>query len=176
MCSLSLHPSAANTASGTTSATPWRIAVQKLVDAVYENPVLRASIGLRGTVTFESHTNLGTVDGSLSVPLEPAPISGSSAGEAALAPPAAVRKRRRVAKGKGKGNRADQFCIYRSFLRSSKRAFVVEMIQRNVLPRQFGSESSRQKREAFVFAGCVCRQTGGFRSAVTRLLPGACRC
>ncbi|KAK4119370.1 hypothetical protein N657DRAFT_557289, partial [Parathielavia appendiculata] len=82
-------------------------AVQKLVDAVYENPVLRASIGLRGTVTFESHTNLGTVDGSLSVPPEPAPISGSSAGEAALAPPAAVRKRRRVAKGKGKGNRAD---------------------------------------------------------------------
>ncbi|KAK4119690.1 hypothetical protein N657DRAFT_666476 [Parathielavia appendiculata] len=89
-------------------------AVQKLVDAVYENPVLRASIGLRGTVTFESHTNLGTVDGSLSVPPEPAPISGSSAGEAALAPPAAVRKRRRVAKGKGKGNRADQFCIYRT--------------------------------------------------------------
>ncbi|KAL2129652.1 hypothetical protein VTI74DRAFT_7486 [Chaetomium olivicolor] len=89
-------------------------AVQKLVDAVYENPVLRASIGLRGTVTFESHTNLGTIDGSLSEPPERAPLSGSSAGEAALAPSAAVRKPRRGAKGKGKGNRADQFCIYRT--------------------------------------------------------------
>ncbi|KAK4095957.1 hypothetical protein N658DRAFT_502103 [Parathielavia hyrcaniae] len=89
-------------------------AVQKLVDAVYENPVLRASVGLRGTVTFESHTNLGTIDGSLSEPSESAPLSGASATEAALAPPAAVRKRRRLAKGKGKGSRADQFCIYRT--------------------------------------------------------------
>ena len=89
-------------------------AVQKLVDAVYENPVLRASVGLRGTVTFESHTNLGTIDSSLSEPSKSAPPSGASAGEAALAPPAADRKRRHVAKGKGKGNRADQFCIYRT--------------------------------------------------------------
>ncbi|KAK4243623.1 hypothetical protein C7999DRAFT_36041 [Corynascus novoguineensis] len=88
-------------------------AVQKLVDAVYENPVLRANVGLRGTVTFESHTNLGTINGSLSEPSESAPLSGGSAGEAALAPPAVDRKRRRVATGKGKGNRADQFCIYR---------------------------------------------------------------
>ena len=92
-------------------------AVQKLVDAVYENPVLRASVGLRGTVTFESYTNLGTIDSSLSEPSEFAPPSGASAEEAALAPPAADRKRRHVAKGngkgKGKGNRADQFCIYR---------------------------------------------------------------
>lgn len=89
-------------------------AVQKLVDAVYENPVLQASVGLRGTVTFESHTNLGTIDSSLSEPSGFAPPSGASAGEAALAPPAADRKRRHVAKGKGKGNRADQFCIYRT--------------------------------------------------------------
>ncbi|KAL2015081.1 hypothetical protein VTK56DRAFT_6331 [Thermocarpiscus australiensis] len=89
-------------------------AVQKLVDAVYENPVLRANVGLRGTVTFESHTNLGTIDGSLSEPSESAPLSGGSAGEVALALPAADRKRRLVAKGKGKGNRADQFCIYRT--------------------------------------------------------------
>ncbi|KAL2256136.1 hypothetical protein VTK26DRAFT_2138 [Humicola hyalothermophila] len=91
-------------------------AVQMLVNAVYENPVLRASVGLRGTVTFESHTNLGTIDGSLSEPSHSATPSGASAGEAALAPPAAGRKRRHVAKGKGKGkgNRADQFCIYRT--------------------------------------------------------------
>ncbi|AEO59462.1 hypothetical protein MYCTH_2111646 [Thermothelomyces thermophilus ATCC 42464] len=81
--------------------------VQKLVDAVYDNPVLRASVGLRRTVTFESHTNLGTIDGNLSEPSESVPLSGGSAGEAALAPPAAVRKRHHVAKGKSKGNRAD---------------------------------------------------------------------
>jgi hypothetical protein len=59
-------------------------------------------------------TNLGTIDGSLSEPSESAHLSGVSAREGALAPPAAVRKRRRVTKGKGKGNRADQFCIYRT--------------------------------------------------------------
>ncbi|EAQ89477.1 hypothetical protein CHGG_06096 [Chaetomium globosum CBS 148.51] len=89
-------------------------AVQKLVDAVYESPVLRASVGLRRTITFESHTNLGTpADGSpsLSGPSEPAPLSGGSAGEAALAPRGPARKRRRIVKGKG--NLADQFCTYR---------------------------------------------------------------
>ncbi|KAL2193978.1 hypothetical protein P885DRAFT_71775 [Corynascus similis CBS 632.67] len=89
-------------------------AVQKLVDAVYENPVLRASVGLRGTVTFESHTNLGTIDGGPSEPLERTHLSGGSVGEAALAPSAAVRNPRLVMKGKGKGNRADQFYIYRT--------------------------------------------------------------
>ncbi|KAH8747059.1 hypothetical protein F5883DRAFT_355952, partial [Diaporthe sp. PMI_573] len=37
-------------------------AVQKLIDTVYEDPSSRDRLGLRGTVTFESHTNLGTVD------------------------------------------------------------------------------------------------------------------
>jgi hypothetical protein len=93
-------------------------AVQKLGDAVYENPLLRDSLGLRGTVTFESHTNLGTIDNSLSEPLERLSLTGDSAGDAAPAPTAAVRKARHTAKGKGKGkgkgNRADQFCIYRT--------------------------------------------------------------
>ncbi|AEO61002.1 hypothetical protein MYCTH_2120910 [Thermothelomyces thermophilus ATCC 42464] len=86
--------------------------VQKLVDAVYENPVLRASIGLRRTITFESHTNLGTMDSSPSEHPERTPLSAGSAGEPALATSAAVRKRRRIARGKG--NRADQFCIYKT--------------------------------------------------------------
>jgi hypothetical protein len=59
-------------------------AVQKLVDAVYENPVLRASVGLRGTVTFESHTNLGTIDSSLSEPSESAPPPGPVPGRPRL--------------------------------------------------------------------------------------------
>ncbi len=37
-------------------------AVQKLVDQAYMDPLLRANLGLQGTVTFESHRNLGTTD------------------------------------------------------------------------------------------------------------------
>ncbi len=36
--------------------------VQKLADVVCENPLLQDRLGLRGTVTFESHTNLSIVD------------------------------------------------------------------------------------------------------------------
>ncbi|KAI1407697.1 hypothetical protein F5Y13DRAFT_123197 [Hypoxylon sp. FL1857] len=69
-------------------------AVQKLIDTVYDDPSLRDRLGLRGTVTFESHTNLGTVDDNVSESLERVSLA------AARRPP------------KGKGNRADQFCIY----------------------------------------------------------------
>ncbi|KAK3312492.1 hypothetical protein B0H66DRAFT_570734 [Apodospora peruviana] len=67
-------------------------AVQKLVDA--------------------SHTNLGAVDDRLSEPLERMSLAGNSAADIALTTTAAIRKPRRPAKGKG--NRADQFCIYRT--------------------------------------------------------------
>ncbi|KAK3326780.1 hypothetical protein B0H66DRAFT_618037 [Apodospora peruviana] len=87
-------------------------AVQKLVDAVPENTQLRDFLGLRGTVTFESHTSLGAVDDRLSEPLERLSLAGSSAADTALTTTAAIRKPRRPAKGKG--NRADQFCIYRT--------------------------------------------------------------
>ncbi|KAK3316951.1 hypothetical protein B0H66DRAFT_308096 [Apodospora peruviana] len=87
-------------------------AVQKLVDAVYENTQLRDSLGLRGTVTFESNTNLDAVDDRLSEPLERLSLAGSSAVDTALTTTAAIQKPRRPAKGKG--NRADQFCIYRT--------------------------------------------------------------
>ncbi|KAL1850489.1 hypothetical protein Daus18300_012903 [Diaporthe australafricana] len=84
-------------------------AVQKLISAVYNNPLLRNSLGLRGAVTFESHTNLGTTDDNLSESLENISLPEDSAGDTALAPTAAIRKPRRPANGKG--NRADQFCI-----------------------------------------------------------------
>ncbi|KAL5884475.1 hypothetical protein ACKVWC_003441 [Pyricularia oryzae] len=87
-------------------------AVQKLVDAVFQNPLLRKRLGLRGTVTFESHTNLGPADEHLSEPLERMSLSTGSAGAASAT--SEVRKPRRTAKAKGKGNRADQFCIYRT--------------------------------------------------------------
>lgn len=85
-------------------------AAQKLVDAVPENTQPRDSLRLRGTVTFESHTNLG--DDRLSKPLEHMSLAGSRAADTALTTTATIRKPHRPAKGKG--NRADQFCIYRT--------------------------------------------------------------
>ena len=89
-------------------------AVQKLVSSVYENALLRDRLGLRGVVTFESHTNLGTTDDNLSEHLEYISLTEASAGGAAPTPTAAARNPRRPTKGKGKGNRADNFCIYRT--------------------------------------------------------------
>ncbi|CAM1508767.1 Fc.00g056150.m01.CDS01 [Cosmosporella sp. VM-42] len=63
-------------------------AVQKLMDETYKDPLLASHLDLDGTVTFESHTNLGNTDDSLSESMN--------------------------RRARGKGNRADQFCIYRT--------------------------------------------------------------
>ncbi|KAI8686560.1 Protein kinase domain-containing protein [Fusarium keratoplasticum] len=79
-------------------------AVQKLMDATYNDSSLRSHLGLDGTVTFESHTNLGITDDSLSESMEQVSVSSR--------PPNRLTRRRR--KARGKGNRGDQFCIYRT--------------------------------------------------------------
>ncbi|KAH7201192.1 hypothetical protein DER44DRAFT_812068 [Fusarium oxysporum] len=78
-------------------------AVQKLMDATHDDSSLRSRLGLDGTVTFESHTNLGITDDSLSESMERASIGSR--------PPSRMTRRR---KARGKGNRGDQFCIYRT--------------------------------------------------------------
>ncbi|GKU14031.1 unnamed protein product, partial [Fusarium langsethiae] len=78
-------------------------AVQKLVDATYADLTLRTHLGLNGTLTFESHTNLGITDVSLSESMDQVSLSSR---------PSARTSRRR--KARGKGNRADQFCISRT--------------------------------------------------------------
>ncbi|KJZ70625.1 hypothetical protein HIM_09980 [Hirsutella minnesotensis 3608] len=74
-----------------------------------------ATLGLQGTVTFESHTNLGTTNDPISAPMGNMSLGRGSAGPAATTsapkPPSAPKSRRRA---RGKGNRADQFCIYRT--------------------------------------------------------------
>ncbi|KAF6782060.1 hypothetical protein CSOJ01_16035, partial [Colletotrichum sojae] len=86
--------------------------VQKLIDEAYKNPRLRDDLGLQGTVTFESHTNLGETDDSLSEHLDRMSIERDDTGQPASASTSPSRKPRRRARGKG--NRADQFCIYRT--------------------------------------------------------------
>jgi tRNA A-37 threonylcarbamoyl transferase component Bud32 len=68
-----------------------------------------SSLGLLGIVTFESHTNLGTTDVSESI--EHMSIGRDDAGATASNPRSLGTKVRRRARGKG--NQADQFCIYR---------------------------------------------------------------
>ncbi|RDA83115.1 hypothetical protein CP532_4445, partial [Ophiocordyceps camponoti-leonardi (nom. inval.)] len=75
-------------------------AVQKLVELANADPLLRTSLGIEGTMTFESHTNLGTIDDPLSEPME----------HLSLVNTPKPKPRRRA---KGKGNQADQYCIYR---------------------------------------------------------------
>lgn len=77
--------------------------MEKLIDAVYNNPRLRNSLGLGGTVTFESHTNLGAAEETTIALGETTTAVGETT--------TAVEETHR--KAKGKGNRADQFCIYR---------------------------------------------------------------
>ncbi|KAK3938277.1 hypothetical protein QBC46DRAFT_365611 [Diplogelasinospora grovesii] len=73
-------------------------AVRKLVDAVHYDP---------GTATFESYTNLGD---PVSEPMERMFIGSGGTGAAM-----SVSAPRPLAlKARGKGNRADQFCIYRT--------------------------------------------------------------
>ncbi|KAJ4313475.1 hypothetical protein N0V84_009400 [Fusarium piperis] len=77
--------------------------VQELVKAVYNDSSLRKHIGLDGTVTFQSHTNLGATDDSLSKSTEQVlPGFGT---------PTPARQGQ---KPRGKGGIADQFCIYRT--------------------------------------------------------------
>ncbi|KAI8680540.1 Protein kinase domain-containing protein [Fusarium keratoplasticum] len=74
------------------------------MDATYNDSSLRSHLGLDGTVTFESHMNLGITDDSLSESMEQVSVSSR--------PPNRLTRRRR--KARGKGNRGDQFCIYRT--------------------------------------------------------------
>ncbi|KAF7549501.1 hypothetical protein G7046_g8336 [Stylonectria norvegica] len=71
---------------------------------MYNDSSLRSHLGLDGTVTFESHTNLGIADDSHSESTEQVSIGSG--------PPSRSTRRRR--KARGKGNRGDQFCIYRT--------------------------------------------------------------
>ncbi|POS76537.1 hypothetical protein DHEL01_v205080 [Diaporthe helianthi] len=87
-------------------------AVQKLVDKAYSNERLRQKIGLQGIVTFESHTNLGQTNETLSEAIEQMSIEQDDIDAAATASKPSKHKPRRRARGKG--NRADQFCIYRT--------------------------------------------------------------
>ncbi|RYO76643.1 hypothetical protein DL764_010284 [Monosporascus ibericus] len=51
-------------------------AVQKLVDEAYSDSSLRDSLGLQGSVTFESHTNLGNAVDAVSESFEHMSIGG----------------------------------------------------------------------------------------------------
>ncbi|KAG5810663.1 hypothetical protein H9Q74_006359 [Fusarium xylarioides] len=88
-------------------------AVEKLIQAASTDTTLQRQLGIRGTVTFESHTNIGTNQDTISELMEQMSLS-SNDGRSAVAStpnPCAAPKPRR--KARGKGNRADQFCIYR---------------------------------------------------------------
>ncbi|RMJ08723.1 hypothetical protein CDV36_011663 [Fusarium kuroshium] len=79
-------------------------AVQKLMDATYNDLSLRGHLGLDGTVTFKIHTNPSITDDSLSESTKQVSIGSG--------PHSRLTRRRRKARGKGNGE--DEFCIYRA--------------------------------------------------------------
>jgi hypothetical protein len=109
-----LHPVSSELGLRSSQRDAVENAVQKLVDETHNDPSLRSHLGIHGTITFESHTNLGNADESLPESMEQLSI-GTDGSEAATTqrprPPKAASHRRRA---RGKGNRADQFCIYRT--------------------------------------------------------------
>ncbi|GAP83494.1 putative serine threonine protein kinase [Rosellinia necatrix] len=86
-------------------------AVQKLVDAAYNDEQLRAHLGLLGSVTFESHMNLGNTIDAVSHSIEQMTMTEDVKVGANATTPAPKRARRRA--GRGRKGPADQFCIYR---------------------------------------------------------------
>ncbi|EKG09444.1 hypothetical protein MPH_13515 [Macrophomina phaseolina MS6] len=97
--------------------------VQNIVDEIFNDGTLREKLGLRGRVSFQSHTNLGQSDATtVDEAMERMSISDTSRGNqrATSARPATSERR-----GKG-GGRADQFCIYRQEDGSSSPAIAIE--------------------------------------------------
>ncbi|KAK1657513.1 hypothetical protein BDP55DRAFT_685586 [Colletotrichum godetiae] len=99
-------------------------AVQKLVSEAYSDTQLRSDIGLQGTVTFESQTNLGQTDEALSEPMEQMSIEWDDVDAAAI--PTRLPSRKPQRRARGKGNRADQFCIYRTSDGRNSSALAIE--------------------------------------------------
>ncbi|KAI0972048.1 hypothetical protein F4678DRAFT_472082 [Xylaria arbuscula] len=90
------------------------IAVQKLVDAAYDDDQLRAALDIQGSVTFESHTNLGGASsvGAITKSIQHIDIASEATGATTL-PPKPSRTRAHQKTNRGKSGPADQFCVYR---------------------------------------------------------------
>ncbi|KAK7393878.1 hypothetical protein QQX98_013339 [Neonectria punicea] len=82
-------------------------AVQKLVGETYNDLSLRSRLGLHGTITFESHTNLGNADESLSESMEQMSIGTDGSGATTTQLPRPPNRAAHRRKARGKGNRAD---------------------------------------------------------------------
>ncbi|RYP39995.1 hypothetical protein DL767_001929 [Monosporascus sp. MG133] len=101
-------------------------AVQKLVDEAYGDLSLRDSFGLQRSVTFESHTNLGSIVDAVSESFKHMSIGGDDGTEATTPAPRQPGPRARRQAKKGKGKLADQFCIYRTSDGRNVPAFAIE--------------------------------------------------
>jgi hypothetical protein len=103
-------------------------AVQRLMDAVYEDEALRTKLQLKGSITFESHTNLGQTNQS-SIPESMEQIDTDEDNRDDLDRGTKRRRKEKdtsnsqqqiqpsatkVRRARGKGNRADEFCVYRT--------------------------------------------------------------
>ncbi|KAH8757885.1 hypothetical protein F5883DRAFT_467093, partial [Diaporthe sp. PMI_573] len=80
-------------------------------------------------MTFKSHTNLGS-DDTISKSMEYMLLGDNVGAMASRSAPRPTKTRRRA---KGKGNREDQFCIYRTSGESSKLATPINQQESDVI-------------------------------------------
>ncbi|KAI8954159.1 hypothetical protein F4801DRAFT_534524 [Xylaria longipes] len=88
-------------------------AVQKLVDEAYNDEQLRVRLGIQGSVTFESHTNLGDTVDAVSESIEHMTMAENSVTNATTPAPKRPRPKAHRKARRGKNGPADQFCVYR---------------------------------------------------------------
>ncbi|KAI0805885.1 hypothetical protein GGR55DRAFT_690255 [Xylaria sp. FL0064] len=88
------------------------IAVQKLVDAAYNDEQLRVSLGILESVTFKSHINLGGSVDTVSTSVERITIAQGST-DATTPPPKPPRTKAHRKAKKSKNGPADRFCVYK---------------------------------------------------------------
>lgn len=84
--------------------------VSILVEHFNKDETMRGQLSIQGTVSFESHTNMEKLDaGDVSISME-----SSSMGDFPISSFSTPELQRPCLKARGKGNLADQFCIYRT--------------------------------------------------------------
>ncbi|KAH6951162.1 hypothetical protein BKA56DRAFT_711835 [Ilyonectria sp. MPI-CAGE-AT-0026] len=83
-----------------------------LVDEIYNDLLLRSRLSFYGIIIFKSYTNLSNADNSLSESINQISIGTDGSRAITTQLPRPPNRATYRQKTRGKGNRADQFCIY----------------------------------------------------------------
>ncbi|KAI0388206.1 hypothetical protein F5Y17DRAFT_463959 [Xylariaceae sp. FL0594] len=127
-------------------------AVRRLVNEAYNYELLRVHLGILGSVTFESHTNLGDTVDAISQSVEQMTMAENTAANATTTPAPKQARARRKARRDKKGP-ADQFCVYRRSDGRNVPALAIEYKGPHKLTRDEVVADLRGEIQASIFSG-----------------------